>query len=74
MDLENNQLVWKRRGKNIQNYCPLIQIQNDYEGTCIEDHEIAGWISCQNASVHVDVVSYSSCTVSQASEGHTPDC
>lgn len=42
--------------------------------TCVEDHEIIGGSSLQQASVHMDVVSHSHRAVSECSEGHATDC
>lgn len=42
--------------------------------TCVEDHEIIGGSSLQQASVHMDVVSHSHRAVSECSEGHAADC
>lgn len=41
--------------------------------TCVEQHKIIGRIPFQKASVHIDVVSHDSGTVSECCEGHTPD-
>lgn len=41
--------------------------------TCVEDHEVVGGTSLQNASVHVDVVAHSHRAVPEGAQGHAAD-
>ena len=68
MEAESDQQGWR-----VFMDC-VVNDDDDDVWTCVEDHEIIGWIPSLNSAVHVDVVSHGNRAVPEGSEGHAPDC